>query len=72
MARCTNKVSFHVESGYGFRKVEVQCGRTNPWGNRTICEECENNAQEMKSIRQHEKNIAADNASLRSAGWGEM
>ena len=69
MANCENKVSFYTESG---RELKVQCGRTNPYGDRTICESCSQDASEMKSIRDHEESVDADNAWLRSARWGEM
>ena len=72
MARCENKVSFWVASGYSHRETKVKCGNTNPYGGRTICEECASNPSERKAIQQHEENIAADNDWLRSAGWGEM
>ena len=69
---CTNKVSYHVERGYSFKEYKVTCGRTDPYGNRAICQKCRNNPKEMKSIERHEENVAADNAWLKSAGWGEM
>lgn len=72
MARCENKVSFWVPSGYNYRETKVKCGNTDPHGGRTICEECASNPSERKAIQQHEQNSAADNDWLRSAGWGEM
>jgi hypothetical protein len=69
---CENKVSYHVARGYGYREVFVKCGNTDPHGNRAICEKCRNNASEMEAIERHEENVAADNAWLKSAGWGEM
>ena len=50
----------------------VKCGNTDPHGNRAICEKCRNNPGEMEAIERHEENVAADNAWLKSAGWGEM
>ena len=72
MANCENKVSFWVERGFDYREVKVKCGNTNPYGGRTICESCYQDASEMKSIRDHEESVNADNDWLRSAGWGEM
>ena len=69
---CDNKVSFHVPRGYSYREVMVKCGNTDPHGNRTICGTCRDNPREMDSIERNERNAAADNAWLRSAGWGEM
>ena len=69
---CENKVSYHVPKGYDYKEVFVKCGNTDPDGNRAICEECASNPVIMRGIRQHEENVAADNAWLKSAGWGEM
>ena len=69
---CNNEVSYQKEHGWGYKEVFVKCGNTDIYGNRAICEECENNPVIMESIRNHEKNIRADNEWLRSAGWGEM
>ena len=69
---CTNKVAYHVPRGFGYREIKVNCGRTDPHGNRAICEKCRNNPSEMESIERHEENAAADTAWLKSAGWGGM
>jgi hypothetical protein len=69
---CENKVSYHVPRGYDYREVFVKCGNTNPYGDRAICEKCASSSVIMRGIRQHEENVAADNAWLKSAGWGEM
>ena len=69
---CENKVSYHVPRGYDYREVFVKCGNTDPHGNRAICEKCASSSVIMRGIRQHEENVAADNAWLKSAGWGEM
>ena len=69
---CENKVSYYVPRGYDYREVFVKCGNTNPYGDRAICDKCASNSVIMRGIRQHEENVAADNAWLKSAGWGEM
>jgi hypothetical protein len=69
---CTNKVKFLVLRGFDFRKVEVSCGRTDPWGNRTICHNCRLDSDIMASIKRHEDDIKADNEAARSAGWGDF
>ena len=69
---CENKVSYHVPKGYDYKEVFVKCGNTDPDGNRAICEECARNPAEMRRIKMHEENVAADNARLKSAGWGEI
>tara|TARA_R100001377_G_C3140991_1_gene92653 strand:+ start:509 stop:724 length:216 start_codon:yes stop_codon:yes gene_type:complete len=69
---CTNEVSFHVPAGYDYREVFVKCGNTTPRGGRAVCQECASSPREMLAIADHEENVAADNAWLRNAGWGEM
>ena len=68
---CNNKVEFYVPRGYDYKRVEVKCGNTDPFGERAICDNCANNPNEMRSIERHEESIASDNAWLRSAKWGE-
>ena len=69
---CENKVSFYVQRGYDYSEVFVKCGNTNPHGTRSTCKECSNDVDKMKSIRQHEENVKADNQTLKSAGYGEI
>jgi hypothetical protein len=69
---CDNKVSYYVPKGYDYKEVFVQCGMTDPHGNRAICDTCYGDDHEMERIQQHEDNMDADNAWLNSAGWGEM
>lgn len=69
---CRNKVSFYVPNGFDQRVVQLRCGNTDPFGKRVICNICANDPSEMSRIQQHERNMAADNAWLKSAGWGEM
>ena len=66
---CENKVWYRYVRG---SDIAVDCGSIDPHGNRAICEKCRNNASEMEAIERHEENVAADNAWLKSAGWGEM
>jgi len=55
---CENKVTFYVARGtdYGqggtdYQEVEVQCGNTDPWGVRAICDSCANNKFKMAKIK---------------------
>lgn len=66
---CTNKVEYHVASGYSYREVHVKCGYTDPYGGRAVCDDCE--AKYGDRIRAEEEAIAADNWASRSAGWGD-
>jgi hypothetical protein len=72
---CDNKVSYWIASssyrGYSHREYIVTCGKTDPYGDRAICESCSNDPSIMKAIQDHEDLIEADNAWLRSSGWGE-
>ena len=69
---CDNKVSYYVPRGYDYKETFVKCGNTDPQGSRAICETCEANMIIREAIERHEENMAADNAWLKSAGWGEM
>tara|TARA_R100001086_G_scaffold146404_2_gene77451 strand:+ start:184 stop:399 length:216 start_codon:yes stop_codon:yes gene_type:complete len=69
---CTNKVEYWVVRGVQCKKVLVPCGKTDPYGERSICDTCSKDARTMREIEQHEESVAADNAWLRSAGHGEM
>ena len=64
---CKNKVIQYVESGYTMREVEMRCGNTGVHGEALWCESCEGSER----VRRIEEDSAADNAWLRSAGWGE-
>ena len=69
---CNNEVNWTVQHGYSFSKVTTKCGNIDPYGDRTICEKCRNDYQKMREIREQQANNNADNAWLKSAGWGEM
>jgi|TARA_R110002051_G_scaffold251263_2_gene310646 hypothetical protein len=71
---CNNEVSYMVEIGDSmqYRETMIRCGTTDIHGERCICDDCRNNPLIMRSIRNHQDNVDADNAWLRSAGWGEM
>lgn len=69
---CENKVGFWVAGNrFGYREVQVKCGRTDPWGGRAVCDDCAQDPATMADIERHEESIAADNAASRSAGWGD-
>jgi hypothetical protein len=65
---CTKKISYFVPKGYDYREVFVKCGNTNPFGGQALCNKCIDDP----AIKQQQENADADNAWLRSAGWGEM
>jgi hypothetical protein len=69
---CNNIVEIYVPHGYDYKAVEYKCGNTDNRGQRTICEDCIKDFDIMADIKAQEENSAADNAWLKSAGWGEM
>lgn len=70
--RCENTITYYVPRGYAFREVEVTCGTTDPHGNRAQCEECLNSRAAREENARILANSEADNAWMRSAGWGEI
>ena len=69
---CNNLVTFDVPAGLDYREVEIRCGLTGPSGDRVTCDSCSASPRTMRGIDQHEADIDANNAWLRSAGRGEM
>ena len=69
---CNNEVSYFTGAMPNYTERLVKCGTTDPFGERCICDECRSNPAIMKSIRDHQKSVDADNQWLRSANWGEM
>ncbi len=65
---CNEKVSYFVPKGYDYKEVFVKCGNTNPFGGQALCNKCIDDP----AIKQQQENADADNAWLKSAGWGEM
>tara|TARA_R100000742_G_C4265744_1_gene83794 strand:+ start:579 stop:794 length:216 start_codon:yes stop_codon:yes gene_type:complete len=69
---CNNKEEYSIPTTYHYRQVSTKCGNTKYDGSRAICDECRNNSDKMREIKEIEENLDADNAWLRSAGWGEI
>jgi len=69
---CNEQVSYTIPVRFDYKSILIKCGNTDSWGNRVICDKCLANPDEMRRIRVQEENMAADNAWLTSAGWGEM
>ena len=38
---CGKKITVHVEKGFGYKAIEVNCGNTSPTGYPWLCEVCE-------------------------------
>ena len=63
---CDSRIEVSVPKGWDYKIVEYRCGSTGVYGQMILCEKCE-------SQREHRESLAeADNAWLRSAGWGEI
>lgn len=69
---CDNKVIQYIPRGWDYREDVQTCGNTGYNGERLICDECQANADKMAQIKRQQANADADNAWLRSAGWGEI
>lgn len=69
---CKGMVSFLVPRGADYRAVEIKCGRTDPFGDRAICDTCARDPRVMAGISLHESSIRVDNAWASSAGHGEF
>jgi hypothetical protein len=65
---CEVKVSYYIPHGFDYKEVSVKCGNTDPYGGQALCDKHINNPD----IKEHQESVDADNAWLRSAGWGEM
>lgn len=68
---CDNTRIYYVARGYSHSEVAVKCGTTDPYGGRCLCEACENDPNKLAEHERILANAEADNAWLRSAGWGE-
>jgi len=69
---CDNMVTQYVPRGWDYRAIDLPCGSTSIHGDRLLCERCENDHAKQAQLRQIDENADADNAWLRSAGWGEI
>ena len=69
---CDNEEVDSIPPTYHYRRVSTKCGNTKYDGSRAICDECRNNPDKMREIADLQADVDADNAWLRSAGWGEI
>lgn len=68
---CDNTVSYFIARGFSHKEVFVKCGNTDPYGDRALCESCENDSVARAEHNRILVNAEADNAWLSSAGYGE-
>jgi len=64
--RCKERVPKTVRVGDDARVAYFDCNTTGPYGEVVLCNKCEHKRRGI------EKNSAAENAWMRSAGWGEI
>ena len=69
---CDNVVYQYVPCGYDYREVKSKCGTTGIHGEWLICDKCAERQDILDARANRMEDIDADNAALRSAGWGEM
>jgi len=70
---CINKISYMMPKGnFGYIERLVECGTTDPYGERALCDDCSKDKAKMESLARHDANMKADNAWLGSAGYGEL
>ena len=69
---CEMTVTYYVPKGYDYKEVFGSCGQTGYHGDALICNDCANDPWKLREIERRERDIAADNAWARSAGWGEF
>ena len=72
---CTNNIEYSIPSerdDYTYTVRKVRCGTTDPHGERAMCDTCYENDWIRNEASRQKANSDADNAWLRSAGWGEM
>lgn len=68
---CNNMTTQIVPKGWDYVERPIKCGNTRIDGSRAICDQCANDSRKMAEIERQERNIEADNAWARSAGYGE-
>ena len=72
MSKCSNLVTYYIPRAFHYREHKVRCGQTDYRGDRAVCDVCAGDKYVMDQIRNAESALEADNAWLKSAGWGEM
>ena len=63
---CSNKVLIDVPKGWDYKTVEYPCGSTGIYGQMILCDKCEPQRKNRQALTD------ADNAWMKSAGWGEI
>jgi len=64
---CKNEIKYYRPAGWDHKEATVKCGRTDFFGDKRLCDSCIDLAKS-----QHDYDMEADNAWLKSAGWGEL
>ena len=69
---CQNTTSYFAVYRGRTVEVEIQCGNIDQYGRRCLCDVCDSLPHKREEQRVLEQKHGADNAWLRSAGWGEL
>lgn len=67
--KCQNTVPYYVPRGMGKRKILIQCGKTDPMGNRARCSTCASDPVISHRLDMERHAIEEANALIRSAGY---
>lgn len=72
---CDKEAFYYVPRGYDYKEIQTTCGSTTYQRGHVVtvfCADCENDEQVQAEHEARLEDSDADNAWLRSAGWGEI
>lgn len=72
---CDKEAFYYVPRGFDYKEIQTTCGSTTYQHGHVVtvfCADCENNEQVQAEHAARLEDSDADNAWLRSAGWGEI
>ncbi len=72
---CDKEAFYYVPRGFDYKEIQTTCGSTTYQHGHVVtvfCADCENDEQVQAEHAARLEDSDADNAWLRSAGWGEI
>ena len=72
---CDKEAFYYVPRGWDYKEIKTRCGSTTYQNGHVVtvfCADCENDSQVQAEHEARLEDSDADNAWLRSAGWGEI
>ena len=72
---CDKEAFYYVPRGFDYKEIQTTCGSTTYQHGHNVtvfCADCENDEQVQAEHAARLEDSDADNAWLRSAGWGEI